>query len=228
MVLNLERLRLLHEQVVQGYNDWKYGEGELYYVSGDIVDGKPVLAKASSLSEQDTFVNGILNEDPAYAATLGLKQTGGKPFVMLHNPSNGVISDLVESGLGKLAGPSNIARQLAGLLQKGTEARIYAHSQGAIITTNAMEILASKSYKFDNGLQVTFNGGAVNYEAAGRVISSVGGSLDPISRQNAHRFDLVPQVVGGNGGLLEILGSILISPALFMGPNVSPHTVYEP
>ncbi len=215
-------------QIKQGINDWQQGRGTFYQVSA----GKGGVAKPTfggGVTDR-LFVNGILSDVNA-AAQRGLEQFHGQSFTLFHNPSNGIFADLTESLLGKVTGTSSLSRQLAGVIKNsglgitGTGSLV-AHSQGGIIVTNALNHLASQGTNNAINLSVGFNGAAIHQSAARSAVNRVGGTL---SAFNAHNFDLVPNVIGGNAitNPFKFVGSILASPTLFMGPRFSQHTVYQ-
>ena len=75
----------------------------------------------------------------------------------------------------------------------------------------------------------TCRDGAVNYALAGDVIGAVNGSLDSQRLANSHFFDPVSAIVGLNTvNPFRVAGALLAFPALFMGSEISPHTVYTP
>ena len=152
----------------------------------------------------------------------------GKPkeFFLFHNPTHGFIADTVESTLGKVTKTSGLSRQLAGLLEQHSQsiAGLTAHSQGSIIVSNALRQVTANSLTVNT--VVNFNGAAVSPRVLSQTSSSAGATKGVYQ---AHFFDAVPNLFGqGTANPFRIIGSILAFPFLFMGPELSPHTVYTP
>jgi RHS repeat-associated protein len=132
------------EMAVQATNP--LNESVLYKVDGQT--GIPEMVDLTQVSpgalKGKVFVNGIRN-DLDYAIRNGALRAGpGKDFYLAHNPTNGGVADLLECGLDKLAGQSPISRSTANVLSKfeASSTTILAHSQGTMIATNALSILA--------------------------------------------------------------------------------------
>ena len=98
--------------------------------------------------------------------------------------------------------------------------QVVAHSQGGIIVTNALDLLGEQGVILNN-LNVTYYGAAVSEYSATSAINSVGAH---IAGYYANPFDAVPNIAGFNTiNPFKLVGSSLAIPALFMGPNISPH-----
>lgn len=113
----------------------------------------------SDYGEQDAisdevwfFINGI-TVDRDFVDSNGLalsKLIGGKKVSVLHNPTQGFATDVVEAIIERSFNiKQNITLQISGILiaalKHGVKVRIVAHSQGAIILASALEIMV-KSY----------------------------------------------------------------------------------
>ena len=132
----------------------------------------------------------------------------------------------MESTLGKLTNTSSISRHLTEILKTQSQslARLTAHSQGAIIASNALAQLTPNSLSVNT--VVNFNGAAVSPEVWNQTASNAGAT---VGTYQAHFFDPVPNLIGqGTANPFRIIGSFLATPFLFLGPRLSPHTVYIP
>lgn len=123
----------------------------------------------------------------------------------------------------KVTGTSSLGSQLAGILQQaGAISNIVAHSQGSLIVSNAFSALAQNGFRFSTEVGVTYYGSAANILVGRSLAQSVGAQLT-ISN---HFLDAVGNVVGLNTfNPFRVVGSIIASPAMFMG-SISPHSVY--
>lgn len=142
----------------------------------------------------------------------------------VYNPSHGFIADLTESFLMKITGTSSLGNQLAGVLQNysGLTA-IVAHSQGSLIVSNALGVLAQSGFRFASQVSITYYGSAANVIVGRGLAQSVGANLNVVN----HALDAVGNIVGFNTlNPIKFVGSILASPTMFMGSAVSPHSVY--
>jgi RHS repeat-associated protein len=220
---------LAHEISV-GVEDWASDRGELVEVTRDQTssNGKFRLRPLNSLNDASTnklFTNGIKNT-LLEAAQKALEQTKSSVAILFYNPTSGWIADLTESALMKLTGTSSLGNQLAALLQNSRGiTTIVAHSQGSLIVSNALNVIGKSGFRFEQTITIIYNGPAANGQIAKKLAFNVGANLQtPI---NSHFFDIVGNVIGGNtANPFKIIGSILAVPTLFMGPNISPHSVY--
>ncbi|MGE0467631.1 MAG: RHS repeat-associated core domain-containing protein [Steroidobacteraceae bacterium] len=209
-------------QIKRGIDDWAHGQGELYDVSRDRL-GRLVIESVDTPSSKTVFVNGMKN-DLQTAAVKALKQTGESSATLFYNPSHGFIADLTESFLMKITGTSSLGNQLAGVLQNysGLTA-IVAHSQGSLIVSNALGVLAQSGFRFASQVSITYYGSAANVIVGRGLAQSVGANLNVVN----HALDAVGNIVGFNTlNPIKFVGSILASPTMFMGSAVSPHSVY--
>ena len=176
---------------------------------------------ANKIGRSDSLgINGILNDLQAakdnisgiFENELGEKGLG----YLFHNPTTGIFGDLVESAQDVLGSGTKISRQLQGILEQaqvdGFSVNIFAHSQGGAITASALGRMASMK-----GLSVNLAGAAANQSTFLRLGV-------PVNTWKANSLDAVPMIFGGNGNPLQMFGSALASPLLFMGCEASPHS----
>ncbi len=106
---------------------------------------------------------------------------------LFYNPSNGFIADLTESALQKFTGTSSLGRGLRHALgpyvARGGEATIFAHSQGALIASNAVtsSLLGGSSLR---GVAIESLGGAANSFTAKLFARAAGATFNSISTPN--------------------------------------------
>jgi hypothetical protein len=139
----------------------------------------------------------------------------GDSAIMIHNPTSGGIADTFQSIMEKLVGPSKVSLQVAQVLdyraQKNTPANIVLHSQGGVMGTSALFLLARSKVKWSNA-RVEHHGSASNYYVARLAAWRAGvrwGGMENHSR------DLVGTVIGLNSiNPLCVARSILWAPSL--------------
>lgn len=120
-------------------------------------------------------------------------------------------------------GSTELCQGVAGVLSNFNlnESDVYVHSQGALAMRNAINEMTSAGVDM-GGMSVHYNGAPVNRRNAERHLQSVGAEM---GRFEAHAFDPVPQILGGNTiNPVKITGSVLASPLLFVGNDWSTHT----
>jgi len=117
----------------------------------------------------------------------------------VYNPTNGGFADTVES----VSGSDDISRSSADVLKNFdlTTSKLYAHSQGGMITNKSIELLKGDGVNM-NGMTVDYNGAAVNKGASNDILRSVGAEM---GRFEMHAFDAVPNVIGRNARGLSAL-----------------------
>ncbi|HJU40748.1 MAG TPA: RHS repeat-associated core domain-containing protein [Tahibacter sp.] len=175
-------------------------------------------------------LNGMLN-NVGRAMELMAKHVRGRlgeeDFLLVHNPTEGMLRDLWESSRDKMGWTTDIAKQFAGVLASARQPMQWvAHSQGGAIFSEAIR------YGFNNGVtdmsnvRVAFHAGANNRWMTGRYATRAGvGVLGYYDAPN----DLVPQIVGLRAWNRpdRLLWSIYSAPSLF--GEKSPHTYpYRP
>jgi hypothetical protein len=89
---------------------------------------------------------------------------------------------------------------------------VLAHSQGGAIVGSALGRLSSM-----RGLTVNMAGAAANQNTIRQLGVTMGAWY-------ANPLDAVAMIVGGNGSPMQMFGSVLASPLLFMGCEASPHS----
>ncbi len=217
------------DRVATGVRDWQQGRSNVWRIKYNEAEHqytKELITDPSTIQINDMFVNGQAGE-LTKAIDYGASQLGHpKEFFLFHNPTHGFVADTVESALGKLTKTSSLSRQLAGILEQQSPSltSLTAHSQGGIIVSNALRQVTPNSLTVNT--VVNFNGAAVSPQVLRETASRAGATK---GIYQAHFFDAVPNVIGqGTFNPLRIIGSFLATPFLFMGPKLSPHTVYVP
>jgi hypothetical protein len=133
----------------EGLIDYFYEDESKLYAKNSKAE---VVITNNPASKRNYAINGIMTPlDTALTNYLG--QEGTDNLVLRYNPTSGFLGDLVESGLGKTLGmiapqTSAMARlETQDFYQRGgiPEASNIAHSQGSIITSNAIK-LYNKTY----------------------------------------------------------------------------------
>ena len=217
------------DRIATGVQNWRQGRGNVWRITYDETTNKftkEFISDTSIIQIDDLFVNGQAGGLDK-SIELGIQQLGKqKEFFLFHNPTHGFIADTVESTLGKLNKTSGLSRQLAGILEQHSQSitSLTAHSQGSIIVSNALRQVTANSLTVNT--VVNFNGAAVSPKVLSQTASSAGATK---GIYQAHFFDPVPNLFGqGTANPFRIIGSFLAFPFLFMGPELSPHTVYTP
>ncbi len=141
---------------------------------------QPGNARPAPADNPRVYVNGIQTDD--FAHRLGAQQLAnatGQPVIAFRNPTNGFYNDLFESLQNKVGASTHEAMALAGLIGSyvtaGRSLTIDAHSQGAIIVSDALNRVADM-LRTNNGMSskqieralsnitvVTYGGAAQNY-----------------------------------------------------------------
>lgn len=201
----------------------------LYHVTLDAKTREPKIElitnfKSISGKGANIWINGMANTKDK-AADLGGIHTKLTNFYMIHNPSNGAMSDFsCECTLQRVGLKLNVDRTSAELLAKFNleKSTVYAHSQGTMILNMSIKSLHEQGVSM-NGMKTIYHGSAANYFQSKRVNKCVGAFLVDF---DGHPLDAVHNIVGLNTkNPLRIGGSIIASPLLFVGgKNWSPHT----
>ncbi|MBN1521804.1 MAG: hypothetical protein JW928_04660 [Candidatus Aureabacteria bacterium] len=136
-------------EVGKGIKDWVHDPRAGWFD----LNANPV-SPADIPENSKILVNGITTEfKPAIQNAI----EEGADY-LFYNPTSGPVADLTESLLQKITFTSSVDRQLAsGLRQISGKISIIAHSQGTIVTANAL---------LNNGLRGQANVSSVNYLAA--------------------------------------------------------------
>lgn len=178
-------------------------DAQLYKVT-KIGDNTYTVTPTDAIRGPRLYVNGM-QSNLQNAVRQGI-ELYGETFTLAHNPSNGFFRDLLESTMGKLLGPSGEAVQLSQWLKNASGLKqIIAHSQGGIITNNALGLLAREGVSLV-GVQITYVGAAVHQGAAMGAVKSVNGIWNGFY---AHPADLVPNITGLNANPVTFLRSII-------------------
>jgi RHS repeat-associated protein len=166
-----------------------------------------------------TFINGMNNEF-ADALKNGVQRVNGQgKFYLIENPTNGALSDLLECGLDKFGGQSNISKSTADILSKfiPQETTILAHSQGTLIATNSLHILSSR--QSIDGFTFQAWGSAQNKISAMFSLGSRGVNVGNFAN---HPADAVANIIGFNAITIPSpyrIGASLISSPLLLSSN---------
>ncbi len=203
-------------------------QAEIYRVRGRQLDKTPLSFSEIRGKSGKIFVNGQSNELQK-AFELALERVPSDDFYLIHNPTVSSNMDTIESVLGKLTGSTPISESTARILNQFdlTNSHIYAHSQGGIITRNAL-VMNHRLGQDLAGLKVTFDGAAVNWASTSALFKTMGVSL-PYRAFTAHPWDMIPNLTGYNAlfpafNPYRLVGSVLAAPLVFIGGEVSPHT----
>lgn len=184
----------------------------------------PVRVQDIDPKNATIWLNGMAN-DAQSAAELGLNHTGKGSFYMIHNPSNGGLSDFGESAVQKLGIPTKVAKSTRDLLRHFDlpTANVVAHSQGSLIANDALEDLR-KEGKDMRGMKVKYHGAAANVLKSKMLADSIGAEMEEF---RGHALDPVHNIVGMNTmNPLRIAGSLVAAPLLFNSDREkSPHTL---
>lgn len=98
------------------------------------------------------FINGIRTPESSAKETQAMisERLGGTPVELVYNPTHGLIADAAESLMNITGVDTKISKDLQGRLRKtldaGEKVRVFAHSQGAAITGDALHDIAA-AYK---------------------------------------------------------------------------------
>ena len=121
-----------------------------------------LLIKEGSGCDHWFFINGITTtKEVASINELALEELFGVEFSTLYNPTNGLISDLLECISERTFDTySDITRELYDkideLLNSGKRVKIIAHSQGGIILSSLLKFLKNTGKKFPKVEVYTF------------------------------------------------------------------------
>ena len=172
-------------------------------------------------------VNGIMND---IGRAMGLMSEhifdryGGSNYMLAHNPTEGFMRDLVESGRDKMGWTTAASKQFADIQASVDHPMNWvAHSQGGIIFSEATRYNIKRGVTSLSNLRVAFHGGGNNQRVTDGYLVRTGISLHGQGYYD-NPNDLVPQVLGlrGLSNPGNMARAIWSFPKLF-GPN-SPHT----
>ena len=202
---------------------------DLYHIRKTDAGIEQNLIDANSLAPEQLngklWINGQSN-DLAKAIDLGFRNTNSNEFYMGWNRPTSGFMDSIESTLDKISGQSPISRSAAKILSKFDlpNTQIYAHSQGTLITRNALAMRAAAGQAI-KGVTVAYEGAAVNLVSTKLAFSKIDAKLVHFG---THSFDAVPNLIGYNAFTMpnpyRVVGSILSAPLLAVGGEWSPHT----
>jgi RHS repeat-associated protein len=203
---------------------------QLYKVTGDPKTGKvrkiiPISLSAKEVKNinAEIWINGMINNQDD-AASLGLGHTGKSEFYMIHNPTNGGGSDLIEECAPQRLGfQSKVASTTRDILREFdlNSAHVTAHSQGTMILNKALRGLRDEK-KNMVGMRLDYDGAAANVIGTKILAHQIGAT---IGRFEGHALDPVHNIIGMNTiNPLRIAGSLIASPLLFKDRDTSPHS----
>ncbi|QSP95517.1 hypothetical protein LPB19_03610 [Marinobacter salinisoli] len=121
---------------------------DVYYINHD---------RHANAGEKWMFINGIMTDrHTAYNNGAALNQMLGRPIYVFHNPTHGISRDLAECIFARTfdhysAIATSIFRHLAAYLSAGERVRIVAHSQGGIIASTLLKLMADRGWCLDQG-----------------------------------------------------------------------------
>jgi hypothetical protein len=191
----------------------EFAAPELYAVqNGRISDSLSSVGEAVEFlgwldpEQRNLYVNGINQDVPGdLLASLGANLGSG---VLVFNPSDGMLNDLIEAGLQKfLPGSTRLDRVTADLISaSGGIERAWGHSQGALTVRNAELIAGVEGAR--GAIRHSVLAGLPGHAIVAIAFRSVaGGSGWPDVRQHRHdpisAFSLAPYLVlTGSYGLV--------------------------
>jgi hypothetical protein len=176
------------------------------YASGDMFDKQGNLIPANLGEKQVLFVNGILTDDQgvkqSVQAIKNISAQNGESVNMnaATNKTHGIILDLIQSA-GYTVGAKDItavsAADAIDKLAVNGNVSVYAHSQGAAATSNALDLVQYRgatntttiSYQGFGGQQVIMKeqynlNSAVNYADKKDLVPYLGNALTPSAMRN--------------------------------------------
>ncbi|MBQ1784486.1 MAG: hypothetical protein II007_12620 [Gammaproteobacteria bacterium] len=151
-----------------------------------------------------------------------------REYTLVHNPSDGVLLDGVESAFDKRQGQkSHNAQQLAAVMQQcqqqGRRVKWTVHSQGAIICCAALEELHKRGIRIPGQL-LAIHGSGANIERVHNKAKAVGMEIVGVAN---NPFDLVPNLFGNVDRSTSGLRRSMKFCGLVFGDDIgaSPHTL---
>lgn len=137
----------------------------------DSIDDASKVAEISNNYDLLIISPGMLDDDIsdtefAEVADAILKKNDKLFVILLHNQSHGIISDFFESLVGKIFGilgccpeyPARVLRNILDARNSYKSTYIISHSQGGIITTNAVN--SSQNYNLKDNIRLYYFGSA--------------------------------------------------------------------
>jgi len=199
--------------------DPKSGEVSKVRLGGAEGDLSTILADPRCEGVTEVWLNGQSNplDRSELLATRHTRFGETYAVIVIHNDTNGLIVDTFSTALEKFFGPSNVSKQVAEILSYRAERNIpthfVVHSQGAVMGTSALRLLALDygQHRWSN-LKPEYHGSASNYYMARLSNALVGGQWQGM--KNSSR-DAVGIVLGLNSvNPLWIARSLLWAPSL--------------
>jgi hypothetical protein len=187
-------------------NDPKYdgclvGKGGISPALTPLDDVAPVLPdNGAAVEETVIVVNGIMTDVAIQQLDMQALANTGCAVRGVHNATAGMGRDLLECVLNKLdrgdtPAIDTLARLIARGLDEGKPVRVIGHSQGALITARALQIVA------DVLRQSGLGDGAVKQQLALVSVETWGGASQsyvdgPRYLHTVNQFDVVPMLSG--------------------------------
>ena len=187
--------------------------------------------RTNSVSERNGAVNGISN---SIGRALQLMSDhvnfrfGANSYMLVYNPTEGALRDIIETTLDKLGRTTAITRGFAGVLSSVSHPMNWvAHSQGGVIFSEAVRYSLANGVTDLRNNTVAFHSGANNAWVTNGYLSQAGVGLHEKGYFDASN-DLVPQLIGLRGLFRpdRMLWSVVSAPLLFT--DKSPHTHAQP
>jgi len=127
-------------------------------------------------NEHWIFVNGMcVDNNLGYANAMQLSKLFNRKIEFFHNPTQGLLFDFIECMIGRTFNfQTPVSRSLAQCLTKALNAPyskvvLVAHSQGGIISSNAVELLIERNLPVQKLEVYTFGSAADKFEEANDV-----------------------------------------------------------
>ncbi|ATB30216.1 hypothetical protein [Melittangium boletus] len=190
------------------YDGVMVGAGGQTYPAGTPLSQVPGVTPRNNPNPTETFVyvNGIQNDkDTQFNSMQQIADRTGAKVVGIHNATEGIVSDLAQCVTDKLDKGKNpavdtLADTVYNELKAGRDVHLVAHSQGALITSRALNDVA-KRLRIEDGLSKA----EVEKKMSGLKVETFGGAAAhfPDGPQYVHYVnnkDIVPTWFGqGNG-----------------------------
>jgi len=199
------------------------------YMAIKVGDQWGVVGKSDGVYTSMAGVNGQSNSTNYAPGLMGIhvEREFANPslYTLYYNPTEGGLMDTWESAQDKVGFTTPVTKKFSQILDDvqavGHPVSWVVHSQGGVIFSEAVRFNGGNLSKNS----VVFHAGANNQLMTNAYLQKAGiNSGNKTQYVNSH-LDFVPNVVGFNGNPLEMWGSTIAAPLLFMGPTISPHTL---
>jgi hypothetical protein len=184
------------------------GAGGKTFPAGTPLNQVPGVTPRNNPNPSETlvYVNGIQNDkDTQFGSMQQIADRTGAKVVGIHNATEGIVADLAQCVTDKLDKGKNpavdtLADTVYNELKAGRDVHLVAHSQGALVTSRALNDVA-KRLRIEDGLSAA----DVEKKMSGLKVETFGGAAAhfPDGPQYVHYVnnrDIVPTWFGqGNG-----------------------------